>query len=102
VEFIDAENMRDHAVELAAGNLPRLPEWINDAVDLLPHSFDFGRWNAPEGLRAVARLMVAPDEIAAVVATPERQRLQILPMGIDLSSISQAGADFLLAAAAVD
>jgi hypothetical protein len=54
---------------------------------VLPRVFYFAGWDAAERSRSILCLVVASNEVAASIAFPKRQRVQVISMLINLPAI---------------
>lgn len=90
VIFIDADQVGDHAVELAAIYAARLPERVNHAMDFLPLGLKLLRRDYAKRPCPVLGLVVATDEVSAGIAFPEGQGMQVSAMWICFLAACQA------------
>lgn len=69
---------------------------------MFPRLPDLSRWDDAKGVRPICRLMVASNEVSAVVAFPEWQIAKVTTMRINFSSVSKPCFHISTASAAID
>lgn len=91
-----------HPVELGARYLARLPNRIDQGMDMVSGSLELLGGDASERARRIAALVMAADIVSTDGALPEWQFVKVWPMAIDLLAVGESCLDFLAASAAMD
>lgn len=96
-----ADAIGNPLVELGPIKSLALPKRIKNSVDVLPGLLDLRRWYDTKWSRSILCLVMAADEVSAVVALPEGQIAKVWPMRIDFATVRQPSWHLLAASAAI-
>jgi hypothetical protein len=75
---------------------------VKNAVNVLARCHDLARWDVSKRARAVVRLVVTADVIAACIAAPERKIKDVGTVRIDFLAVRKGNLNLCGATAAVD
>ena len=95
-----AEFIGNRPVQFGSANFARLPDGIENRVDVLSGVTELWRWDVSEWFRAFFGFVVASDVISTSVALPERQRSEIGSAWVDFLAGGEPCRHFAVASAA--
>ena len=84
-----ADFAADLCIEILSANASASPHGVDNCVQPLPRRADLRRRNVSQRLCSFRRLVMTSDVIPADVAYPERQRLQVCAVRINLATVRQ-------------